>query len=324
VNGPPSCALSGESVSELMSHRTGFLWSTPSEEGGLPRPQARFPGQTEYGQIGRVSFCRIIAPPHRVDHNATGAGELRWLKVLFQLDGRASLVQGSQHWELHPGDWTLYDPARRYSVVNQTPVEQWVCLLPLGAVLNPAPRSGIIAAGVFGNTPGLGRLASAFTRALAAEFPLAHGASRSELGEALISLVRMAYQAQQAVQPRHAPSDADALRERIISFVNFHLASPDLSIHSIATALGCSKRHVHRLFKAHGPTLNEYISNERLERCRAELADPQSRNRSITEIAFSWGFNSAAYFSKAFRGKFGQSPRECRDAATFSAPHAQL
>ena len=32
----------------------------------------------------------------------------------------------------------------------------------------------------------------------------------------------------------------------------------------------------------------------------------------ITEIAFRWGFNDSAHFSKAFRAEFGQSPRAYR------------
>jgi AraC-like DNA-binding protein len=35
----------------------------------------------------------------------------------------------------------------------------------------------------------------------------------------------------------------------------------------------------------------------------------------VTDIAFSWGFNDAAHFSRAFRARFGCSPRALRAQA---------
>jgi AraC-like DNA-binding protein len=35
-------------------------------------------------------------------------------------------------------------------------------------------------------------------------------------------------------------------------------------------------------------------------------------NRTITEIAFGWGFSDAAHFSRIFRARFGCAPRELR------------
>jgi AraC-like DNA-binding protein len=58
--------------------------------------------------------------------------------------------------------------------------------------------------------------------------------------------------------------------------------------------------------------LGHTIWAQRLEACRRELGDPQQGHRSISDIAFGWGFNDAAHFSRAFRERFGLSPREWR------------
>ena len=46
------------------------------------------------------------------------------------------------------------------------------------------------------------------------------------------------------------------------------------------------------------------------------LNDPSSASirshRSISDIAFSWGFSSGAYFSRVFRAQVGVSPTEYR------------
>jgi len=53
----------------------------------------------------------------------------------------------------------------------------------------------------------------------------------------------------------------------------------------------------------------------RLDATRRDLCDPALAARSISEIAFAWGFNDAAHFSRAFRARFGRSPRELRAGA---------
>ena len=99
---------------------------------------------------------------------------------------------------------------------------------------------------------------------------------------------------------------------RIAKFIGEHLADPTLGPTSVAAAIGISRRHLHRLFANGGRTPGEWIRECRLDRCRADLADPRLRERSVTEIALSWGFCDSAHFSHAFKRRFGVSPRAFR------------
>jgi len=55
---------------------------------------------------------------------------------------------------------------------------------------------------------------------------------------------------------------------------------------------------------------------QRLERCRRDLLDPAHAARHISDIAFAWGFNDLAHFSRIFKQRFGASPREWREHPT--------
>jgi AraC family transcriptional regulator, positive regulator of tynA and feaB len=90
----------------------------------------------------------------------------------------------------------------------------------------------------------------------------------------------------------------------------------DLTPALIARANDISARTLHRVvrFQA-GMSVSQWIKQTRLERCAADMRDPAMRHRSITEIAFNWGFNSAAHFSRVFRQQFERSPREYRTSA---------
>jgi AraC-like DNA-binding protein len=60
----------------------------------------------------------------------------------------------------------------------------------------------------------------------------------------------------------------------------------------------------------------KWLWRERLDRCHRELADPALRAQTIGETAYRWGFNDLAHFSRAFRERFGCSPRQWRRQAT--------
>src|SRR6266853_4190911 len=105
------------------------------------------------------------------------------------------------------------------------------------------------------------------------------------------------------------------LRPRVEYFIETHLQDPALCPAGIAAAASISVRHLHRLFAAKGCTVAEWIRERRLERCRTDLSDAHSRERNITDIAFSWGFSDSAHFSHCFKHAFGVSPREFRTNA---------
>ena len=88
-----------------------------------------------------------------------------------------------------------------------------------------------------------------------------------------------------------------------------------LTVDHIAQALNCSKRHLHKAFSEEDNTLAHYIQRQRIQACMRELAHPARAHRTITEIAFSWGFNNGAHFSRVFREHTGQSPSDFRESA---------
>jgi len=103
---------------------------------------------------------------------------------------------------------------------------------------------------------------------------------------------------------------AEATYIRAQFFIREHLRDPELSIEQISASLGCSKRYLHMLFSDRGMTVSDYIWRARLQRCRQELE--AQAGKTITDVAFSWGFSSSSHFSRVFRHRFGLSPREFR------------
>lgn len=84
-----------------------------------------------------------------------------------------------------------------------------------------------------------------------------------------------------------------------------------LSVREIAEAACLSTAYACTLFKNEtGNTINQFISNCRVERAKQLLADPRYK---ITDIASQLGYSDSNYFGKSFKRLVGLSPSEYRE-----------
>lgn len=102
---------------------------------------------------------------------------------------------------------------------------------------------------------------------------------------------------------------------RVRLYIERNLRDPELKPSTIAENLRISTRYMRVIFAASKETVSAYVLRRRLEECARDLADPTFAEVSITEVAFSWGFNSGPHFTRSFRSRFGSSPREFRRRA---------
>jgi AraC family transcriptional activator of tynA and feaB len=107
-------------------------------------------------------------------------------------------------------------------------------------------------------------------------------------------------------------SSEEAQVAQVRAFVLEHLADPNLGCEAISRGVSLSVRQLHQIFQRQPATLMKWAWNERLRRCRADLTAPELRDRSINEIATTWGFADPAHFSRAFKAAFALSPRAFR------------
>jgi AraC-like DNA-binding protein len=47
-------------------------------------------------------------------------------------------------------------------------------------------------------------------------------------------------------------------------------------------------------------------------RCQKAFDDPSQTHRTISEIAYGWGFSDMTHFGRKFKAAYGLSPREFR------------
>jgi AraC-like DNA-binding protein len=136
------------------------------------------------------------------------------------------------------------------------------------------------------------------------------GSEGSDAADVLLRLLACGY-GRAARRGRMAP-DKKLCCEQVKELIGSELRNPALSVQAVAERIGVTTRYVQLLFAEEGDCASEYIRRERLRACLLDLRHTDFDSQSITDIAFSWGFNSAAHFSSSFRKEFGMSPRDYR------------
>lgn len=105
-------------------------------------------------------------------------------------------------------------------------------------------------------------------------------------------------------------------REKIENIIQVNIRNPELSPAFIAINMGVSLSYLYKIAQRIGISFENFIIETRLQYCNESLSDPRWINRSISEIAFYWGFKDCSHFSRRFTAKFGKSPKAFRLSET--------
>src|SRR5690606_9253476 len=98
--------------------------------------------------------------------------------------------------------------------------------------------------------------------------------------------------------------------ERVMKYINLHIADPDYSVEMLAADVGVSRVHLNRKLKEMtNQTSRDFIRNVRLHMA-ADLL--KKKDIPITELAAAVGIPNITNFSSAFKEQFGLSPTKYR------------
>jgi AraC-like DNA-binding protein len=236
-------------------------------------------------------------------------------RVALAISGQARLLQDGRAARLRPGEFAIYDFTRPYELAYDSGVQLAVFSFPREMLALPADLVARLTAVPVIADGGAGALAAPLLRRVALDLDSYRPASAARLSTVVMSLVTTAV-AEHADQAGSLPAESreQALLLRIHAFIEQHLGDADLAPGPVAAAHYISVRYLYRLFEAQGTTVAAWIRHRRLERCRADLADPALRAAPVSAVAVRWGLPDPAHFSRLFRRTYGLPPAEYRRA----------
>jgi len=228
--------------------------------------------------------------------------------------GTAWFAQADRAAVVLAGSLALVDPSRPYTNVLRAEsgnAQGLTVSIPRGLLpISEAALESLLVTPLPGQA-GIGALTAAHLRGLLAQ--AGHHSTLDSARLATVTLDLITALLAHHLDPQQTRAQAArplVLFERILAFIQHHLADPHLTPRHIAAAHHISTRTLERLFEPHGTTPTAWIRARRLDRCRHDLADPLLRERPIHATAARWGFPAPAHFTRTFRAAYGISPRD--------------
>jgi AraC-like DNA-binding protein len=257
--------------------------------------------------LGELELVDLSGTAYRSSRQ--GRGRDAWVSLLFQLEGCASVHSRRRSTQLVAGDACFIPPHHDMVVDRETEFRQVSLEIRSDLVeeILPGWQSRLSQRFESGGA-GLGAV-SQLVRYVADQHVLLDEACREHFCAALLKLLPQVLGESDA-DSRVASGSTSRMtayhRKRVEQFVQEHIRDAHLSVDLIARELNLSRRYIHKLFNAQGPTVMQWVMEQRLDSARGDLM--RRDGRSIGEVAYSWGFNSLSHFSRAFRKRFGFAP----------------
>jgi AraC-like DNA-binding protein len=279
-----------------------------------PVDPRNFTGWLTRTKLGDMRLGEVYSDAQLVRHLRAHVARTRapMFFLQMQLDGESINRQDGREARIGPGDFTLCDTTRPYEMQFDTANRMFVLGIPDTLLRRQLASPESVVAIPMSGQSGLSGLLSQFlrdfwTRCRDDIDPIIV----PRISRAILDLTASAYTSLPQAQSDRS-SIATAHRLRIVNYIEAHLGDPDLTPMRVAEACKMTPRYLHHLFSEESETVARYILRRRLEECSGVLKLVTHRARTVTSIAFDFGFNSPTHFGRVFRARYGVTPREYR------------
>jgi AraC-like DNA-binding protein len=156
------------------------------------------------------------------------------------------------------------------------------------------------------------RLLGAYLACLPAQIDHMSFESARMVGEHLLDLIAVALPRSGDMETPKVSSAKSLALLKLRAAIESQLSDPALDPDAVAAAAGISVRYANILLAHEGSSIMRLVLERRLERCRASMKDPKQMHRTLSEIAFGWGFSDMTHFSRRFKTAYGVLPSDYR------------
>ncbi len=264
--------------------------------------------------LGVAAFACDACEVSRSPRDVAGADSDDILLCL-QLAGKGQFTQEDRQAVNEGGSFLLVDTRRPFSIIFPERIHSVTFKIARQALEARLGSLGGLTARAIASDLSVGGLASGFLSMLPARLDAIEGAAASMLADQALDLVALAASGALGLAGAALSSVGSTALFRLKSVIEARVREPDLRPTAVAAAAGMSVRYANSLLSKEGSSLERFILQRRLERCRQALADATQAHRMVGEIAFSWGFSDLSHFGRRFRAAYGMTPGDYRRQA---------
>ncbi len=236
----------------------------------------------------------------------------RTVFVLQQLSGTAFFHQDSRSATVGPNDIICLDNTRPLAITIKGDYKQLLLHVPYDLWEQRFGRTEPLTVRALRSDSLMGSLVANYLRQIPSLEAQVDSMTASRLEETTLSLLGTAFGSFVINQKSSQSTSRTALLYRAKSFIDQNLNDPDLNTKKVAAFLRISESYLQALFRDENQSVSNWIWKMRLEKCRRDIANPLLAGKSLSEIAFSFGFNSFSHFSRKFKETFKMTASEYR------------
>ncbi len=283
-----------------------------------PNPDAPFRLEVATRLLPDVAISQSVRSPMRTSHRGDDNDDV---SMQLLLSGHVSVQVGGEVHEIAPGMGGIGRHGTPATI--DIPAEARLLSIRLRRkLIEPLVGnfSDLRGFAVLQNTQAL-RLLLGYVRMLDIEDAIETPEARYLVTTHIHDLVALAYGATHDAGAIIAERGKRAARLAAVKVdILDNLASPHLSVATLAARHGVTPRYVHMLFEAEDVTYSEFVLGHRLLRAHRMLTDPRFVGVPLNSIALQVGFGDLSYFNRTFRRRFGASPTQIRGASYARKP----
>jgi AraC family transcriptional regulator, positive regulator of tynA and feaB len=286
-----------------------IVCKTLIEHHSRPVCRASFEAELRWGTLGDLELVLFENSPMDVSDPRMTADRLF---VCRQVAGELAIEQIGREVFLESGDITLLDPLVPYTGRFFSGSKLLVLKIPRRLLEARTGKTRQMIARRIRPTAAESSLASSFLAMLPAHAGKLGGAAGEIIAEQALDLVAVSFaKTLEGERPRVSSARSLTLLN-LRAAVEARLRDPALDSEIVASAAGVSVRYANAVLAQEGTSIARLIQERRLARCRRALEDPSQNHRTISEIAYDWGFSDMTHFGRRFKTAFGSSPRDYR------------
>jgi AraC-like DNA-binding protein len=262
----------------------------------------RFFGRIRKLCFGDASAICTSAAAHAVEKRHLSKSN--FLLIRYQVSGRTLIICEGSRRIVERGEAIVLDPSNCFRMDFDEPFKTVTLIVPREFANAHAPLSMQTFAQPLWDKSNFSGLMIHFLQCISNSSDLNRSVAEAML-RSFLNLVESSYVSRAPVLERDA-----VLQKRIYDCVELYYSMSNFSSAGLADKLSMSMRVLQRLCKDRGTTPGNIINAKRLQAARKLLQEQPSR--TITEIAFSCGFNDMSYFSRKYKTLFKETPRSTR------------
>ncbi|MBJ7556781.1 helix-turn-helix domain-containing protein [Marinomonas spartinae] len=274
------------------------------------RKEISFHSELIYSKRCDIDLIQVSGTPQLVERTSKKYRDDDYLIFTMLKSGSMEVLQDNRRAILMPGDMVVYDSRRPYQAYLNDDFVKYNIRIPFDLISHRIPNTHYLTAKKIGKESLLNKmLANIVESNFLEEGCLSYTEERS-ISSILMDVFCRTMSMSVSPEQTFVDSRQDILISKVKGFIEVNLRKSDLNIDYISNGLNLSKSTLYRLFKNESMSINEYIWHLRVTRCQEEISKPYSAYKTLSEVAFEWGFNSNAHFSRLFKSEVGQTPKE--------------